>query len=224
VRFQEDQAESAPADADALLVASLRAGEEAAFAQLVDAWSPLMLRLARLHVSSDASAEEVVQEAWVAVLRGLDRFEERSRLRTWALGIVLNIAKTTGVREHRIVPFSSSREDDAGPTVDPSRFQGPDERYPGGWRQFPTAWPSDPAADVLAGETRAVIERCMSSLPDGQRVVMTLRDVVGCEAEEICQLLEIAPGNQRVLLHRARARVRRDLERYFDGEGPGENA
>lgn len=204
---------------DASLLAALRGGEEAAFARLVDEWSPLMLRLARLHVPSEASAEEVVQEAWIAVLRGLDRFEGRSRLRTWVLSILFNIAKTTGVRERRTVPFSA--EEDAGPTVDPSRFQGPDEPYPGGWRQFPAVWSSDPASDVLAGETRAVIDGCLSGLPEGQRTVMTLRDLVGCEAEEVCELLGIAPGNQRVLLHRARARVRSDLERYFAGEPVG---
>lgn len=203
-------------------MASLRAGEEAAFARLVDQWSPVMLRLARLHVSTDASAEEVVQEAWVAVLRGLDRFEGRSRLRTWVLSIVLNVAKTTGIRERRVVPFSPTHDEDAGATVDPSRFQGPDERYPGGWRQFPAVWSSDPAADLLAGETRAVIEDCLGGLPDGQRVVMTLRDVVGCGSEEVCQLLDIAAGNERVLLHRARARVRGDLERYFADEPLGE--
>ncbi len=214
----------APADGpapDASLAASLQAGEEAVFAQLVDAWSPIMLRLSRLHVASEASAEEVVQEAWVAVLRGLDRFEGRSRLRTWVLSIVLNIAKSTGIRERRVVPFASA-EEAAGPTVDPSRFRGADERYPGGWRQFPATWSSDPAAYLLAGETRAVIENCLDGLPEGQRTVMTLRDVVGCGAEEVCRLLGIAAGNERVLLHRARARVRRDLELYFAGEPIGE--
>jgi RNA polymerase sigma-70 factor, ECF subfamily len=212
--LERDSQEDEPAS-DETLVSLLRAGEEAVFARLVDEWSPVMLRLSRLHVSTDASAEEVVQEAWIAVLRGLDRFEGRSRLRTWVLSIVLNIAKTTGVRERRTVPFSPSGEDDPGPTVDPERFQGPGEPHPGGWRQFPATWPSDPAADLLAGETRAVIGDALDRLPATQRAVMTLRDMVGCPAQEVCELLEIEAVNERVLLHRARARVRRDLELYF---------
>jgi RNA polymerase sigma-70 factor, ECF subfamily len=218
--LERDSQEDEPAS-DETLVSLLRAGEEAVFARLVDEWSPVMLRLSRLHVSTDASAEEVVQEAWIAVLRGLDRFEGRSRLRTWVLSIVLNIAKTTGVRERRTVPFAPSDEQDSAPTVNPERFQGPGEPHPGGWRQFPATWPADPAADLLAGETRAVIEGSIDRLPAGQRAVMTLRDMVGCSAREVCQILEIGHGNERVLLHRARAQVRRDLELYFADEPIG---
>jgi RNA polymerase sigma-70 factor, ECF subfamily len=198
---------------DADILAALRAGDEAAFAQLVDRWSPGMLRLARLHVSTQASAEEVVQEAWLAALRGLDRFEGRSHLRTWVFRIVSNLAKTTGVREARTTPFSAV---DTGPTVDPARFRGADDPYPGGWRQFPATWPQGPEATVLASEALDVVRDGLEGLPARQRAVMALRDIDGFAAEEVCELLELSPGNQRVLLHRARAGVRVHLERYFD--------
>jgi RNA polymerase sigma-70 factor (ECF subfamily) len=199
-----------------LLVSALRRGDEAAFARLVDEWSPAMLRLARLHVSTRASAEEVVQETWLAVLRGLDRFGCRSRLRTWVFAILLNIAKRTGVREQRVVPLEDRAEDHV-PTVDLARFQDASERYPGGWRQFPASWPTDPSERALTGELRAVIDRCVSELSHSQRAVLTLRDVLGCAAEEVCELLELSAVHQRVLLHRARAAVRRELETYFAG-------
>jgi RNA polymerase sigma-70 factor (ECF subfamily) len=202
---------------DEAVVAALRAHDEAVFARLVDDWSPGMLRLARAHVSTRASAEEVVQEAWVAVLRGLHRFEGRSKLRTWVFGIVANIAKTTGVRESRSVPFSATVRDDDGPTVEPSRFQGPHEPHPGGWRRFPPAWPLGPEGAVLAGEAGDLIRASVQRLPPRQRAVIALRDVDGFDAAEVCELLDLTPGNQRVLLHRARAAVRAELERYFTG-------
>jgi len=196
------------------VVAALRSGDESVFARLVDEWSPAMLRLARMHVSTRESAEDVVQEGWMAALRGVDRFEGRSSLRTWVFQIVLNIAKTKGVKEHRVVPFSSAFGDTEGRTVDPERFQSASEPSPGGWRQFPAPWPT-PEGELLSSETRAVIDSSLERLPERQRVVIELRDVDGYEPEEVCTLLDLSPGNQRILLHRARAAVRRELEIYF---------
>lgn len=198
---------------DGELVAALLAGDERRFAEIVDAWSPAMLRVARLHVSSRQAAEDVLQETWMAVLAGLRRFEGRARLRTWVFQILLNVARTQGVKDRRTVPFSDVVEDE-GSTVDPARFQGPGERFPGGWRQFPAPWPS-PEAAALSVEAEQVIREAIVRLPERQRVVMALRDVDGCAPQEVCELLGLSPGNQRVLLHRARAFVRQQLEDYF---------
>jgi RNA polymerase sigma-70 factor (ECF subfamily) len=203
------------AEDESELLASLRAGDEAAFARLVDDWSRPMLMLARGFVSTEASAEEVVQDAWLAVIRGLDGFEGRSALRTWVYRILVNIAKTRGVREHRSVPWSSLGDEDTGPTVDPERFRGPDDPYTGGWRSFPQEWRS--AEDgVLESEVRDHLRHALERLPDRQRIVLTLRDVIGCSSEEVCDLLGVSAGNQRVLLHRARAATRAALESYLD--------
>jgi RNA polymerase sigma-70 factor (ECF subfamily) len=172
-----------------------------------------MLRMARLHVPTDSVAEEVVQETWLAVLMGLDRFRGESSLRTWVYRILLNQAKTRGARERRTVPFASLMADDDGPTVDPERFQGADEPYPGGWRRFPDEWPEH---SVLSREVRQVVVRALDSLPPRQRVVVAMRDLEGHSADEVSELLDISLGNQRVLLHRGRAVVRAHLERYHD--------
>jgi RNA polymerase sigma-70 factor (ECF subfamily) len=195
------------------LVAALRAGDEQAFAALIDGWSGSMLRMARLHVPTDSVAEEVVQETWLAVLMGLDRFRGESSLRTWVYRILLNQAKTRGARERRTVPFASLMADDDGPTVDPERFQGADEPYPGGWRRFPDEWPEH---SVLSREVRQVVVRALDSLPPRQRVVVAMRDLEDHSADEVSELLDISLGNQRVLLHRGRAVVRAHLERYHD--------
>jgi RNA polymerase sigma-70 factor (ECF subfamily) len=202
---------------DAELVVGLRDGVETTFALLLDAWSPGMLRTARAYVSSAEAAEDVVQETWLAVIRGIDRFEGRSSLRTWVYRILINTAKTHGVKDSRTIAWSAlSGADDAGPTVDPSHFQGPGEPYPGHWRQFPDAWPaSSPETEVMWREARAMVEAVLADLPHRQRVVITLRDVQGYTAEEVCSILDITAGNQRILLHRARAVVRRRLEDYF---------
>jgi RNA polymerase sigma-70 factor (ECF subfamily) len=202
------------ASGDSEVVAALRSGDESVFARLVDEWSPAMLRLARMHVSTRESAEDVVQDGWMAAMRGVDRFEGRSTLRTWVFQIVINIAKTRGVKEHRVVPFSSAFGEGAGPTVDPERFQSASEPSPGGWRQFPAPWPT-PESELLSSETRAVIDSSLERLPERQRLVIELRDVDGYEPEEVCTLLDLTPGNQRILLHRARASVRREIEIYF---------
>jgi len=198
---------------DESLVASLRAGDEQAFTDLVDGWSSWMLRLAREHVPTSSVAEEVVQETWLAVIKGLDGFRGEASLRTWVYQILLNQAKRRGARERRTVPFASLTTEDEGPTVDPSRFQGPQERFPGGWREFPQAWPEQVA---LSREVHELVAAALVDLPARQRVVVALRDLEGHTAEEVCALLGISAGNQRVLLHRGRAVVRGHLERYFD--------
>lgn len=195
--------------ADDVLVAGLRSGDEATFSSLLDSWSPSMLRLARAFVSTDASAEEVVQDTWLAVIRGVQGFHGASSLRTWVYRILVNTAKKRGVKEKRTIPWTSV-EPDGGPTVDPSRFRAAADSYPGHWREFPEPW-------VLDGELRSVVGRALDELPERQRVVVALRDVEGHTSEEVCALLEISPANQRVLLHRGRALVRNRLEAYFAG-------
>lgn len=200
---------------DRALVERLRAGDRAAFDQLVAAWMPSMLRLARTHVASQAAAEEVVQDTWLAVLRGLDRFEGRSSLKTWVFRILVNQAKTRGVRDHRSVPFSSLAGDAAGSgeaSVDPSRFIGPGERYAGHWAAPPARWDELPAERLESKETIATIKRAIEALPPRQREVITLRDVEGWDAAEVSGALDLTEGNQRVLLHRARSKVRAALE------------
>ncbi|MGW5239282.1 RNA polymerase sigma factor [Monashia sp. NPDC004114] len=199
---------------DLSLVACLKAGDEQAFATVVDGWSGWMLRLARAHVASAGAAEEVVQETWLAVLHGLDGFRGDASLRTWVYRILVNQAKRHGVREHRTIPFASLAAEDEGPTVDPSRFQGPQDWAPGGWRQFPHDWPEQVA---LTREVHDVVGVALGDLPDRQRVVVVLRDLQGHTSNEVCRMLGITASNQRVLLHRGRAVVRAHLERYFAG-------
>lgn len=194
---------------DDALVAGLREGDEDTFARLLDAWSASMVRLARSYVSTVDSAEEVVQDTWLAVIQGIDGFEGRSSLRTWVYRILVNTAKNRGVRESRTVLL-----EDQGPTVDPARFQDASGEYPGHWREFPAPWPT-PEGALLAGEIWAVVDEVLDTLPTRQRTVLTLRDVDGHSSEEVCAMLEISAANQRVLLHRARASVRTRLETYF---------
>ena len=198
---------------DALLVEGLRAGDEAAFAAVMRMYGRGMLRVAEMYVSSRAIAEDVVQEAWVGVLRGIGRFEGRSSLKTWLYRIVANTAKTRGVRESRSVPFSSLGEDGDDGTVDADRFLGSGERFPGHWAVPPQAWA--PEGRLLADETLDVVERATEKLPPAQRAVITMRDVQGFTSEEVCNALDLTETNQRVLLHRARAKVRGALEEYM---------
>jgi RNA polymerase sigma-70 factor (ECF subfamily) len=205
------------AEEDAVLVARLRGREERAFEEATSTFYPAMFAVARAYVRSGSDAEEVVQDAWLGVLKGLERFEGRSRLRTWVLQIVANIARDRAVREARSLPFSSLEDDAGEPAVEPERFRGPDEPYPGGWRSFPTDWATLPEERLLARETLDLVRRAIDELPLAQRTVITLRDVVGCAADEVSEALGVSEGNQRVLLHRARARVRARLERHLDG-------
>jgi RNA polymerase sigma-70 factor (ECF subfamily) len=204
---------------DAELLAGLHRGDEDAFKALTDAYSSPLLRVAMTYTGSRAVAEEVVQDTWLGVLRGLDRFEGRSSLKTWIFKILTNIATTRAARERRSVPFSSLADREAeegGGSVDPDRFFPADhDRWPGHWALGPTRWET-PEEGVLSEETRALILRAIEQLPPAQRTVITLRDIEGWPSEEVCQALEISEGNQRVLLHRARGKVRTALERHFD--------
>jgi RNA polymerase sigma-70 factor, ECF subfamily len=199
---------------DPELVDRLRDRDEAAFALVLDAWSGGMVRVARSIVSTHASADEVVQDAWLAVVKGIGAFEGRSSLRTWVYRILINTAKRRAMREGRHVPWSPVAGEDDTPTVDPARFGGPGDRFPGHWLAFPTPWPA-PEQDTLAGEVHAHVEAALAELPDRQRVVITLRDVEGYSSDEVCSILQISAANQRVLLHRARAFVRGKLEEYY---------
>lgn len=201
---------------DAVLVAALQAGDEVAFMELVGRYSSPMRRFALSFVRTSSVADEVVQDAWLAVLRGIDRFEARSSLKTWIFRIVANTAITRAKREARSVPFSSLPGSGDEPSVDPDRFLGPeDPRAPGHWATPPSSWRAQPEERLLSAETRRVIDHTIAALPDTQRLVVTLRDVEGFSAEEVSQLLDLSAGNQRVLLHRGRSKVRAALEDYL---------
>ena len=198
------------------LLAALRSGEEWAFAALVDALGASMLRVARLRVSSGAVAEEVVQETWLAVLRGLDGFEGRSSLRTWIISILGNCANKRAQRESRSVPFTSLSVE---PVVSPEHFFAPDHpRWPRCWSTLVDGWAAVPEERLLSREVRGVVRTAMAALPAGQREVMTLRDVEGWSSGEVCDFLDLTDANQRVLLHRARAKVREAIRNYLSGE------
>jgi RNA polymerase sigma-70 factor, ECF subfamily len=206
---------------DRRLVAALRAGDETAFATLLDTYHAALLRLARSYVSDRAVAEEVVQETWLGVIRGIDRFEGRSSLKTWLFRILTNTAKKRGARERRTVPFSAlggAGDDSDEAAVDPDRFLPEGHLWAGHWAAAPHPWGSAPEERLLAGEARGVIDAAIARLPESQRQVITLRDVEGLSSGEVCDLLELTEGNQRVLLHRARSRVRRSLDDYFEAE------
>ena len=178
----------------------------------------MMLRVARTYVSTDASAQEVVQDAWLAMIRGLDRFEGRSSLRTWMLAILGNLGRSRGVREARTLPWSSlgPAEDDR-PLVDPDRFRGPDDQWPRHWTPVgqPRPWPRSPEEETMAAEGRSQLEHGLAQLPERQRTVVTLRDIHGLTSDEVCDILGLTASNQRVLLHRARSRLRAHLELYY---------
>jgi len=201
---------------EAALVGRLLAGDEDAFTGLVDRYHGRLLRLARSFVKDQATAEEVVQETWMGVLRGLRSFEGRSALKTWIFRILVNRAKTRGVREARSVPLSSLGDDDGPnvPAVDPVRF-----RSDGMWADPPRRWEDDtPEAVLLREEARRRLAQAIEALPPRQRAVLVLRDLEGVSAGEVCNILEIADTNQRVMLHRARSALHRALERYLDEE------
>jgi RNA polymerase sigma-70 factor (ECF subfamily) len=192
---------------EADLLARLRAGDQSAFAAVVRAWSPAMLRVARTHVRTDATAEEIVQEAWMGVIRALPGFEGRALLRTWVFRILVNVARRRGRIEARTIVEL------AGPTVDPDRFRDDEDPYPGHWRDDAAPSPWDPEPALLAAEFRDVLTTALGELPERQRAVVELRDVHGLDPTEVCELLDLTPANQRVLLHRGRARLRDALER-----------
>ena len=207
---------TAPAGQDEV-VAALRAGDEATFAALVDELGPSMLRVALMYVPTRAVAEDVVQEAWLGVLAGIGRFEGRSSLKTWIFRILTNRAKTRGERESRSVPFSALAAADADgdePAVDPDRFIAD-----GHWRSAPESFSSLPESRLVGKETLEVVHAAIDALPAMQRAVITLRDVEGWSSEDVRNVLDLSESNQRVLLHRARSKVRQALETYLQGEG-----
>ena len=197
---------------DGALVDALRRGEEQAFVALVQQYHPSLLRLAMSYVATREQAEDAVAETWLGVLKGIDSFEGRSSLKTWIFRILINRAKTKGVREQRSVPFSSLEggDDEAEPSVDPARFAPA-----GNWSAPPQSWEGLPEDRLLSAETRAVVDDAIANLPDMQRAVITLRDVQGCTAQEASDVLGLSEINQRVLLHRARSKVRARLEEYL---------
>lgn len=201
---------------EAVLVAALRAGDDQAFSSLLDRYYDTMLRVARLHVASREAAEDVVQETFLGVIQGIDRFEARSSFRTWMFRILVNRAKTRGQREGRTRPFSSfaSELEPGGPSVDPDRFVA-EGRWAGFWA-VPPAAQHLPEARVLASEVGDQLAAAIDALPPAQRLVLTLRDVNGLSSTEACDLLDITEANQRVLLHRGRTKVRASLESYLD--------
>ncbi len=202
-----------PPDDDHDLVARLRAGDEAAFTAVVDRYDRQLRRLARTFVRTDALADDVVGETWLAVVKGIDRFEERSSLKTWLFRILVNRARTRAVREARQVPFSSlaQPDDESGPAVDPSAF-APD----GSWNAPPRRLDTEPETQLLSRELRGRLAEVVETLPEQQRTVILLRDVAGLDGPEVADALGISEGNQRVILHRARTRVRADLAEYVE--------
>ncbi len=197
------------------LIEALRGGDERAFEELVRMYQAALVRVAQIYVSSRAVAEEVVQETWLAVLNGIDRFEGRSSLKTWIFRILANRAKTRAEREGRTIPFSALRNPGGVPesAVDADCFLDPEHpRWPGHWATPPTHWPEE---QLLGQEAQRVIDEAIERLPAAQRAVITLRDVQGWSGEEVCNALELTETNQRVLLHRARSKVRRALEEYL---------
>jgi RNA polymerase sigma-70 factor, ECF subfamily len=204
---------------DEEILDGLKAGDERAFIELVERHQTLMLRIAQRYVRSSAVAEEVVQETWLGVLNGLDRFEGRASLKTWIFRILTNRALTRAEREGRMVPFSSLGGDDDGePAVDPDRFRPEGEKWAGGWKTFPPSWDGLPEDKLLARETLAMVGGAIAGLPERQHLVIRMRDLEGWSADEVCDALEISEANQRVLLHRARSKVRRVMESYLGVE------
>jgi len=199
---------------EAALLDSLRAGDEAAFEGIVARHYATMLAVAMTYVKGRATAEEVVQETWLGVIQGLDRFEGRSSLKTWILSILVHKAKSRGVREARSVPFASLGPEE--PAVAPERFRDRGESYPGHWRAFPRDWSASAASAVQDRETLRVVMGAIAALPPAQQTVIRMRDVEGFSPGEVCTALDVSEGNQPVLLHRARSRVRAALEDHFD--------
>jgi RNA polymerase sigma-70 factor (ECF subfamily) len=199
---------------DTHLVERLREGDESAFELLVERYHGEMLSLARVYVRTREIAEEVVQETWLAVLNGIDRFEGRSSLKTWAFRILVNTATTRGVREARSLPFSALTDD--GPSVDPERFHPEGTAQAGHWLAAPSDWRALPEDILMSSETLDVVRRAIAELPLRQGQVIAMRDIAGFGTEEVSATLRVSRGNQRILLHRARSRVRAALQAHFD--------
>ncbi len=211
-------AQTALSDDERLLLAGLRSGDERVFMRVVERYQSALVRLAQVYVGNRAVAEEVAQETWLSALKNLDHFQGRSSFKTWLFQILVNGAKSRGQRERRSVPFSAlaDRDDDGDePAVAPERFQPEGAAYPGGWAMAPQSWATSPDASLDSQETRERILAAVARLPINQQSVIRMRDVEGYSAEETCAMLGMSAANQRVLLHRARSRVRQALESYF---------
>ena len=203
-------------DEDAGLLVALRGGDESAFVRLVELHHASLVRVARQYVPTREIAEDVAQEAWLGLLRGLDRFEGRSSLRTYLFRIVMNLARTRGRREARSAPFSSlGGDDEQGPSVDPERFVQAPAVGAGHWASPIRPWSGSAEQIALSGEAVQKVYDAIAELPAVQRRVITLRDVEGFSADEVCDLLALSDGNQRVLLHRARTKLRQSLADYY---------
>jgi RNA polymerase sigma-70 factor (ECF subfamily) len=215
----------APSPGEWHLVERLRSGDERAFTTLIDSHHASLLRLARIYVGNPAVAEEVVQETWLGVLQGLAGFEGRSSLRTWIFRILTNRAKTRAEREGRHIPFAALSNPGADPSesaVEPDRFlPATHPTEPGHWARPPQSWGESPERQLLSQEACSHIQRAINNLPAGQREVITLRDIEQWTSEEVCNVLGISETNQRVLLHRARSKMRRALEDYFGRKAGG---
>jgi len=203
---------------DEQTLAALRRGDERAFVELVNRHQSLMLRVAARYVRTPALAEEVVQETWLGVLNGLDRFEGRASLKTWIFRILTNRALSRGQREARVVPFSCLSDENGEPCVDPDRFLPDGHRWAGHWASSPPSWEGVPDEALLSQETLEHVNAAIAALPERQNLVIVMRDVEGWSSEEVCQALGISEANQRVLLHRARSKVRSALESYLAAE------
>ena len=210
----DGMASGRPDSAESAVLAALRAGDSEAFAALVDRHHASMMRVARAYVASNEAAEDVVQEAWIGVVQGVGRFEGRSSLKTWMFRIVINKAMTRGGKDARTLPFSSVGPGEPGMDRSSFRDAGPWR----GWWVSPDVVGHVPEALLLAKETRAKIDAVVTTLPPSQRLVVTLRDIQGMTAKEACDLLGVSEANQRVLLHRARSKLRAALEAYVRDE------
>lgn len=201
-------------DDDAVLVAALRLGDTTAFEWMVDRYHGSLRRLALNYVATGAVADEVVQETWLALIQGIDRFERRSTLKTWLYRVLMNKARTRGLREQRTRPFSSLDGDDLTLSgFDPDRFRPADDpEWPGHWAAPPTPWQEQPDRHLEATATLDLVREAVAELPPNQRQVMALRDIDGWTSDEVCNVLGLSQTNQRVLLHRARAKVRLALD------------
>jgi RNA polymerase sigma-70 factor (ECF subfamily) len=216
VRGRSAAAPPAEEAAERELLMRLRTGDEQAFTELVDRLSPALLRVALMHVPSRAVAEEVVQETWLAVLAGIDRFEGRSSIKTWIFRILMNRAKTRGERERRTIPFAALGSGTADGDIEPERVLPADEdRWPHHWATPPRRWQESPERSAESRETIGLVAQAIAALPERQRLVISMRDIEGLSADEVCNVLEISETNQRVLLHRARSGVRAALEEHL---------